>query len=127
MGITAPVKIIVFRVGSMDNRFACEHARHDAPRSGWSRTASKLGKGDRRSPNGYGTHPLALGNYKFAERRLAKTHRLLQHCIEHRGEIAGRGIDNLQDLGGGGLLFACIDEFALERVALGGACVELAL
>ena len=67
MGITAPVKIIVFRVGSMDNRFACEHACHDAPRSGWSRTASKLGKGDRRSPNGYSTHPLALGNYKFTE------------------------------------------------------------
>src|SRR5215831_5823595 len=35
--------------------------------------------------------------------------RLIQYCIEHRGEIAGRGVDDLQYLGRRGLL--------LQRVA----------
>ena len=30
--------------------------------------------------------------------------RLFEHRVEHRYEVAGRGIDDLQDLGGGGLL-----------------------
>jgi hypothetical protein len=29
----------------------------------------------------------------------------LQYCVEHRGEVAGRGIDDLQYLGDRGLLF----------------------
>jgi hypothetical protein len=33
----------------------------------------------------------------------AKTVGLLQNAVEHRGEITGRGIDHLQDLGGCGL------------------------
>ena len=32
-------------------------------------------------------------------------HRSFEHYFEHWGEIAGRGIDDLQDLGGCGLLF----------------------
>src|SRR6516164_518207 len=31
--------------------------------------------------------------------------RLFQHCVEHRGEVAGRAINDLQYLGGCGLLF----------------------
>src|SRR6516162_9211925 len=35
----------------------------------------------------------------------AKLMRLLQDHLEDWGKVAGRGIDDLQDLGGGGLLF----------------------
>ena len=35
--------------------------------------------------------------------RLAKPRRLFEHGVEHRGEVAGRGVDDLQDLGGRGL------------------------
>src|SRR5215470_932456 len=35
---------------------------------------------------------------------LAPRHRLFEHGIEHRGEVAGRGVDDLQHLGGCGLL-----------------------
>ena len=31
--------------------------------------------------------------------------RLLQHRVEHRRQIAGRGVDDLQHFGGRGLLF----------------------
>ena len=34
-----------------------------------------------------------------------KPHRLFQHRVEHRRQIAGRGVDHLQHLGGRGLLF----------------------
>src|SRR5215469_4425758 len=44
--------------------------------------------------------------------------RLLQYCIEHWREVAGRGIDDLQDLGGGSLLIECFAEF-------GGALLDL--
>ena len=37
-------------------------------------------------------------------KRLAQPHRLFQHRVEHRREVAGRGVDDLQYLGGRGLL-----------------------
>ena len=33
---------------------------------------------------------------------------LLQHRVEHRREVAGRGVDHLQHLGGRGLLLQCL-------------------
>ena len=41
---------------------------------------------------------------KDAERGFAQPHRLFQHRVEHRRQIAGRSVDNLQHLGGRGLL-----------------------
>ena len=38
------------------------------------------------------------------KRGLAQAHRLFEHRVEHRREVAGRGIDDLQHLGGRGLL-----------------------
>ena len=55
---------------------------------------------------------LAIGDEQGTKRRLAQPHRLFQHRIEHRRQIAGRGIDHLQHLGGRGLL--------LQRLALFG-------
>ena len=39
-----------------------------------------------------------------AERGTAQLHRLVQHSIEHRGEVAGRRVDDLQYFGSRGLL-----------------------
>ena len=39
---------------------------------------------------------------------LAQPHCPFEHCIEHRREIAGRGVDDLQHLGGRGLLLQCL-------------------
>src|ERR1700687_6146844 len=39
-----------------------------------------------------------------AGKGFAKAVRLLQYRVKHRGEVAGRGIDDLQHLGGRGLL-----------------------
>jgi hypothetical protein len=43
--------------------------------------------------------------------RLAQAHRLFEHRIEHWREIARRGVDDLQHIGGRGLLCARFGEF----------------
>ena len=60
-------------------------------------------RGRKRSPSEVNKVPM---------RGLAQPHRLFQHRVEHRREIAGRGVDDLQHLGGRGLL--------LQRLALFG-------
>jgi hypothetical protein len=52
---------------------------------------------------------------------LAEAHGLFQNHVEHRREVAGRGIDDLQHLSGRGLLFerlvalsSALSEFAPE-------------
>jgi len=47
---------------------------------------------------------VAIPSEKQTECRTAKAGRLFQHRIEDRREVAGRGIDDLQYLGGRGLL-----------------------
>ena len=42
---------------------------------------------------------------KSAERGLTEANRLLKYCIKHRCQIARRGVNDLQHLGGRGLLF----------------------
>ena len=46
----------------------------------------------------------AVDRSTAAERGIAKRNCLFQHRVEHRREVAGRRIDDLQDLGGRGLL-----------------------
>jgi hypothetical protein len=53
-------------------------------------------------------------------RGLAQVCGLVEHCIEHRREIAGRGIDDLQNLSGRGLPFQ-------RRVTLGLALGKFSL
>ena len=60
----------------------------------------------------------AIVGTRTPEAGLAQPHRLFQHRVEHRGEIAGRGIDDPQHLGGRGLLVERLRQF-------GGAVVDL--
>src|SRR6516165_2821490 len=50
------------------------------------------------------TESLTVPKSQGSKRRSAQAVRLLQDRVEHRREIAGRGIDNLQDLRGRRLL-----------------------
>ena len=51
---------------------------------------------------------------------LAQAQRLVQYCVEHRCEITGRGIDDLQHLGGRGLPLQRLVafDFALRKLTL---------
>jgi hypothetical protein len=57
----------------------------------------------------------------------AEPHRLFQHRLEHRRKVAGRGIDSLQDFGGGGLLLKRLVTLRSEVVSLGVALSKLTL
>jgi len=47
---------------------------------------------------------------------VTQPHRLFEHRIEHRREVARRRIDDLQHLGGGGLLLQCLEcELLLQK------------
>jgi len=64
--------------------------------------------------------PLAIPNRQRSKSRLADPGRLLENCVEDRYQIAGRGIDYLEDLGGCDLLISC-------RVTLGFALGKFSL
>src|SRR6516162_6377123 len=51
---------------------------------------------------------LAIKDPQRPESSAAKLMRLLQDHLEDRREVAGRGIDDLQDLSGRGLLIQCL-------------------
>src|SRR5215470_14356967 len=48
---------------------------------------------------------------EIAKGGLAQPRRLLQHCFEHRSEVARRAVDDAQYLGGCGLLLQCLTRF----------------
>jgi hypothetical protein len=41
---------------------------------------------------------------QHSERRFAEARRLIEHRVEHRSQVAGGAVDDLQHLGGRGLL-----------------------
>jgi len=80
----------------------------------------KLGKSRREATVGGRVDAFPVQGMQNSECSAAQLQSLVEHGIEHRREVAGRGIDHLQHLGGGGL--------SLQRfVALGAAFVELPL
>ena len=68
----------------------------------------------RRHPVGsHRDETIAVKGREAAECRFAQRCGLLQHHIEHRGEVAGRGVDDLQYLGSRSLLLqglACLGQ-----------------
>ena len=65
---------------------------------------SELDIGRRYAPSCHGAKALSVIGVQNAKGGVAKPRRLFEHRIENRGQIAGAGIDDLQDLGGRGLL-----------------------
>ena len=58
----------------------------------------KFGICDRDTPHGGEPEPFASVGLKFTKRGSAQVHRLVQHCVENRGEVAGTGVDDLKHL-----------------------------
>jgi hypothetical protein len=48
----------------------------------------------------------------------------LEYRVEHRGEVAGRGVDHPQDFAGRRLLLSCVNKFPLNRFAFGGPLIK---
>ena len=63
---------------------------------------------------------ITFGSKQYAEFRLAKTRRILQHRPEHQFQLAGRTADNLEHVGGGGLLLERFAQLAEQPRVLDG-------
>jgi len=61
---------------------------------------------------------LAIISPQKTKSGFAQLRRLFEHSIEHWREVAGRGIDDLQYLGCGGLPLQCPAEIAVARLDL---------
>src|SRR5262249_59724408 len=61
-------------------------------------------RGGRRNVTGYETKETCVAKEQTTVRSLAKPGRLLQHSLEHRLQLTRRAANNLEHIGGGGLL-----------------------
>jgi hypothetical protein len=61
-----------------------------------------------------------LGTEQNAEVCLTNPHCVCQHCFKHRPEIARRGADYLEHVGGGGLLLKRFTQFVKQPRILNG-------
>jgi len=95
------------RLGQIDDFYKSFTPNNALARAIWSRLIGSCrqitGVGRGEAPHGDGPETLAIIGPHQAERRLAQSQCLFEHCVEDRGEIAGRGIDDLQYLGDGTL------------------------
>jgi hypothetical protein len=88
----------------MEERFTTHQPRS---RVAWSRLHSPLenfGKGFRHAVRGKCADQRSVADHQCAELGAAEAARFFQDRIEHWREIAGRRIDDAENLGGGGLL-----------------------
>ena len=77
------------------------------PRAGtklWRLALQIIGIGARHAPCADRVKAFSIIDMQHAKGGLAKARRFFEHRVEHRREVTGRGIDDLQDLGGCGLL-----------------------
>jgi hypothetical protein len=61
---------------------------------------------------------LAVIRPKRSDIGFREAHRPLDHCLEHWGEVAGRGIDDAEHFGGRGLLLQCLTRLDHEACVL---------
>src|SRR6516165_12687137 len=109
MRLALSLKIAVCRIDGVNNRLASEHACRDRSRKRRrSVPAAELGESSRYAARRNGPRLPTLDDRQFAECRAAESHRPVEHRVEYRHEIAGRGVNDLQYLGGRGLLLQCL-------------------
>ena len=70
--------------------------------------------------HGDGPEAVALGQEQHSELGSADSHRFFQHGVEDRLQLAGRGADNLEHVGGGGLLLQRFAQLAEQPRVLDG-------
>src|SRR5262249_39781852 len=86
-----------------------------AHRAAFSQQLDELGRETLRCRE---TSMLAIDEPKGTLDGTTEPDRLFEHCIEHRCEIAGRGVDDLQYPSGGGLLLQSLAGLGQEARVL---------
>jgi hypothetical protein len=118
IGLAALVGIGISKVHSVDDAFPLDKPRRPRAKPKDRRVALPVfGEREGDAQCGGGLEALAVIGCQRPESGVAQPHRLVEHCIEDRGEVTGRGIDDLEDLGGRGLT-------RQRLIALRDTCIE---
>src|ERR1700739_3611217 len=88
----------------MNERLAFTHSGGDWRVSGGGIAFSERSIGCWNPASGDSTGSFAVDDSHEAEGHSAQPHRLVEHCVQYRRGITGRGVELLQDLGSRGLL-----------------------
>src|ERR1700720_551245 len=104
----------------MDERLAFTHSGSDRRVSRGGIAFSERGICCWNAASGDSTRSLAVDDGHETEGRSAQSHRLVEHRIEYKSEVAGRSIDDLQHLGCGRLLFQGFARLCDEPCVLNG-------
>src|SRR5258707_6418345 len=98
----------------MDNGFTVHEPRPRHPKGRRYRLTRLLLDKGRVTMNRHKAKELAVIGSKLTVGGFAQARRLFEHSIEYRGEVAGRGIDDLQHLSGRGLLLQSLTRLGNE-------------
>ena len=101
-----PITLIGGRIGDADNPFARQNSSHRgivAVRSDGATLSDPIAE-PWIAVHRAKMKALTIPGSENAKGRLAQPRCLFKHCVEHRREVAGRGINDLQNLGSRGLL-----------------------
>src|SRR6516164_2262561 len=113
--VAAAVRFLIHQVEIVDDVLAGQNSRRCGPRPEPSRIAgTELGKGGRYAAHRHTVKALSVEYVEDPEGTAAQAQCLLEHHIEHGAEITRRRIDDLQHLGGRGLLLQCFARLGQE-------------
>jgi hypothetical protein len=106
--IVRPIEFVLCQIGDLDQVLSADDPQQQRMCARFTPAAEQRrdfgGEPLRCSQPGV----LTVKNPEIAGAAVAQTHRPFEHRVEHRRELAGRGIDDTQYLGGCGLLLQCL-------------------
>ena len=111
-GNAGTVCLRIDHIQNVNDPLTAYEALGSAPWIGHNRLVEQFPSCTRYTTNCDCPKDLAVEAIQHAERRLAEPHRLFEHRVKNGREVAGSRIDDLQDLGGRGLLFDGIKKFS---------------
>jgi len=115
-GFAHPVQLLGSRIEDDDDSLPAQQAPERGFRTGTHRRAKKLGIRIRHAAGCDEMKRLAVRRSEMPARRPAQIERFSEHRVEHRPEIAGRGVDCSKHFGGRALSLACLRQLRLQGV-----------
>src|SRR5205085_5832227 len=99
----AAVSIRLLHVDNMNDALTGQKSRRSGPRVGVGGRVilAEFSVSRRHSVSGDSAPVASIIGLQHTECRAAQLHCPIEHCVEYRREVSGRGIDDLQYLRGG--------------------------
>ena len=111
--VARAVTLASWNISEVDDMFSANKASVGGTQ-GMRTRSQEIRVRRRHAPEGSRAQVLAVIGPQGAEEGLAQPQGLIQYRIEYRREVTGRGVDDLQYLGGRSLLLQCLARLGQE-------------